>query len=98
MDPDRIEVVFALPDEQCIVGVDYVHGMTASEAVSRSQLAERYPAINESPLVLGLFGVRIPLDHRVKPGDRIEICRPLQCDPREKRKQVSRKGRVIGER
>lgn len=96
MDLDRIEVVFALPDEQCIVEVGYVRGLTASEAVARSGLPERYPEIAAAPLVLGLYGARIALDHAVKPGDRIEICRPLKCDPRERRRQLWREGRAIG--
>lgn len=95
---ERVEVVYALPDAQSVVGVDYVRGMTALEAVQRSRLIDRHPELSEAALVLGCFGRRISLEHALRPGDRVEICRPLHADPREKRKQLSREGRVIGAR
>jgi len=93
-----VEVVYALPDAQHIVCVAARTGMTAAEAVARSGLADRFAEIAAAPLVLGLFGRRIDADHRVEPGDRIEICRPLQADPREMRKFLTATGRVIGQR
>ena len=98
MDPESVEVVYALPDEQRVVTVKFVAGMTALEAVQRSQLRALYPEITRAPLVLGKFGVAIEHGHRLQPGDRVEICRPLQADPRERRKALARQGLVIGER
>lgn len=96
MEPDHVEVVLALPEKQCVVAIEHRDGMTALEAVRRSGLLERFPGVAASPLVLGRFGARIEHDYVVHAGDRVEICRPLRCDPREKRKELSRQGRVIG--
>ena len=93
-----VEVVYALPERQWIVSVALTEGMTALDAVYQSRLATEHPEINDHPLVLGLFGVEIEPAYRVKPGDRIEICRPLLQDPREMRRHFIEAGRVMGQR
>ncbi len=91
-----VEVVYALPSEQHSVQVTIAPGMSAAEAVARSGIVERFPEIEQRPLVLGLFGRRISLSQPVSAGDRVEICRPLVADPREMRHQLWKQGRVIG--
>jgi putative ubiquitin-RnfH superfamily antitoxin RatB of RatAB toxin-antitoxin module len=92
-----VRVIYALPDLQVAVDVPLEAGLTAQEAVARSRLPERYPEIDERPLVLGLFGQRIELERVVAPGDRIEICRPLVRDPRDLRRILLSQGRVVGD-
>ena len=92
-----IEVVYALPEEQWIVTVTYVDGMTAREAADRSGLIEAHAEIGARPLVLGLFGNRIEHQHVLKDGDRVEICRPLLMDPREMRRRAVAAGRHMGQ-
>jgi putative ubiquitin-RnfH superfamily antitoxin RatB of RatAB toxin-antitoxin module len=91
-----VEVVYALPDEQRIVAVPFTSGLTAGQAVECSGLLEAFPEIAERPLVLGLFGHAIERDRVVEPGDRLEICRPLERDPRELRRELLKHGRVMG--
>lgn len=95
---NTVQVVYALPDTQYLVAVDLKSGMTAADAVAGSGLTERFPEITAAPLVLGLFGRRIDAHYCVRPGDRIEICRPLRSDPREMRRFMTSQGRVIGQR
>lgn len=92
----RVQVLYALPDEQIIVDIPFESGMTVSAAVDRSGLTERYPAIAAADLVLGIWGVAVSTDQLVEPGDRIEISRPLQADPREMRREFISDGRVMG--
>ncbi len=92
----RVEVIYATPDEQRIVGIEWQRGLTAIEAVRRSGLIESYPAIESSPLILGLFGERIAESHELEPGNRVEICRPLQQDPRDMRSELARQGDSMG--
>lgn len=87
--PD-VEVVYAEPDVQRVVRVAYAPGMTAEQAVRASGLLEELPAIPASPLVLGVFGVRVDGTRVLEPGDRVEICRPLFRDPRERRRELAR--------
>jgi putative ubiquitin-RnfH superfamily antitoxin RatB of RatAB toxin-antitoxin module len=94
---DFVEVVYALPDRQDIVRVPWIAGLTAVEAVRLSGLPEACPEIVSRPLVLGVFGTRVALDHRLGRGDRVEICRPLQADPRELRRMLASRGAVMGQ-
>jgi hypothetical protein len=91
--PDQasIEVVYATPETQQIVRVSYQPGLTAERAARLSGLIDAYPTINEEPLVLGVFGTRVPLDYLLCAGDRVEICRPLTRDPRERRRELALK-------
>ncbi len=91
-----IEVLYALPGAQHIVELEYEPGMTAAAAVARSGLAERYPAIAASELVLGIWGVEVASGYRLRPGDRVEISRPLLADPRDMRREMLTDGRVMG--
>ena len=95
---DFVTVIYALPESQHIVEVNCTVGLTAGGAVERSGLVTRFHEIRDRPLVLGLFGRRIGPQTPVRPGDRVEICRPLLRDPRELRRYMTAQGRVIGQR
>ena len=91
-----VEVLYALPEEQVIVELNFEPGMTAALAVERSGLTESYPSISEQDLVLGVWGAEVAAEHRLKPGDRVEISRPLEADPRVMRRELMTDGRVMG--
>lgn len=91
-----IEVVYARPDQQATVKLEYASGMSAADAVSRSGLPERFPEILGRPMVLGVWGIEVAENHKLKPGDRVEISRPLVADPRDMRRELLAGGRVMG--
>lgn len=91
-----VEVVYALPESQAIIRVEYRDGMTALDAVRLSGLAELFDDIEPKHVALGVFGVGVPSDYVLAAGDRVEICRPLQADPREMRRNLAAHGRVMG--
>lgn len=97
-DPDRIEVVYALPERQWVVYVDLVPGLTAIGAVQASGLIEAVPELRGSALELGVFGRRIAPDKPLDAGDRVEILRPLLVDPRESRRRLAATGRTARRR
>lgn len=84
-----VEVVYATPDVQRVVRVPLTPGLTAMQAVKASGLLEEFEEIGSRPLVLGLFGQRVSPDRRLAIGDRIEICRPLERDPRDRRRDLA---------
>ena len=88
--PDAVEVVYATADRQQIVRIPYETGLTAERAARASGLLEGLPADVLNPLVLGVFGVRVGATHVLEPGDRVEICRPLTRDPRDRRRSLAR--------
>lgn len=95
-DNDTVEVIYATSEAQHVVELPFAPGLTAQEAVGRSGLLERCPEIASQPLVLGSFGKRIAPGQHLRPGDRVEICRPLVTDPRQMRRVLVAHGAVMG--
>lgn len=62
-------------------------GSTIQEALIQSGLLKTHPEIASLPT--GIFGKLKPLDTLLKPGDRIEIYRPLVIDPMERRRKIA---------
>ena len=86
----RIRVVYALPDRQEIVDVALEPGMDVQTAVERSGLLARFPQPSSAALACAIYGQPVALTREVRPGDRIEILRPLLIDPKEGRRQAAR--------
>ncbi len=63
--------------------------MTVADVIQRSGVQTACPEIDG--LAVGVFGRCVPQDTLVKPGDRIEIYRPLLIDPKEKRRRIAKK-------
>ena len=93
---ETVEVIYAAPETQRIVAVPFTPGLTAGQAVEHAGLLEDFPEIQALPLVLGVFGERVEQERKLLPGDRVEICRPLQQDPREMRSTLAASGGVMG--
>lgn len=83
----RVEVAYARPDKQLIIPVDVPEGSTAIYAVEKSAITEHFPEIDLDAAKLGIFGKAQPHDKVLKPGDRVEIYRPLIADPKESRRK-----------
>ncbi|MES1927859.1 hypothetical protein SADO_01350 [Salinisphaera dokdonensis CL-ES53] len=82
-----IEVIFALPQRCWREQVRLFEGATAQQALDASGLEAVYrEAGGEGAPPLGLFGRKVRADQVLKPGDRVEIYRPLTADPRQRRR------------
>lgn len=92
----RVEVVYALPDRQRLLSLSVPAGCTAREAVERSGIVDEFPEIEPAGQPLGIFGRRCAQDQALRDGDRVEIYRPLQADPKEARRELARQGRTMG--
>jgi len=82
-----VEVAYALPEKQEIVMVEVLPGTTAMEAVLQSGIEKSFPGIELEGAKLGIFGKAIKPAKVLHTGDRVEIYRPLQADPKEVRKE-----------
>jgi putative ubiquitin-RnfH superfamily antitoxin RatB of RatAB toxin-antitoxin module len=83
----RVEVAYARPDVQVILPVQMEHAATVEDAIRRSGILESYPEIDLNVNKVSIFGKLTKLDHPLRPGDRVEINRPLLADPKQVRKQ-----------
>lgn len=89
----HVEVVFALPGKQQIVGLELPAGTSVREAAIKSGLDAQFEGLDLAKADLGVFGKAIPKpdDVVLNDGDRVEIYRPLIADPKEVRKQRAAK-------
>ena len=93
----RVEVVYALADEQHVLEVELAEGASARDAIDACGITRRHGEIDLQRLRLGRFGRRIAPEARVREGDRIEILRPLSMSPMEARRlRARRKARPAG--
>ncbi len=83
----KIEVAYALPGQQTVLRVELPAGSTAGDALNASGILERHPEIDLTQQSVGVFGQIVGLDSPLHDGDRVEVYRPLQVDPKEARKR-----------
>ena len=85
-----VEVAFATPAKQHLVVVEVTPQTTAREAVIKANLPALFPEQPDEMFAhapLGIFGkaLREPQRPTLNPGDRIEVYRPLEIDPKAAR-------------
>lgn len=88
-----IEVAYALANEQVILPLEVSVGTTVEQAIALSGLLQRYPGIDLEKDKVGIFGKLSKLTTPLRPGDRIEVYRPLIADPKAVRKQRAAEGK-----
>lgn len=94
-DPIAVEVVIALRDSQAIVEISLPDGSTLGDAIEHSRIGERFPQLDIATLAVGIWGSPAERDHPLRDGDRVELYRPLQLDPREARRKLALLGRTM---
>jgi putative ubiquitin-RnfH superfamily antitoxin RatB of RatAB toxin-antitoxin module len=82
----KVEVGYAKPEVQVILPVEVPAGATAEIAIRASGLLSRFLEIDLAAVKIGIFGKPCALDQVLRPGDRVEIYRPLIADPKEARR------------
>ena len=83
----HIEVAYAAPDKQVLLSLSVPQGTSVAEGIEQSAIRDEFPELKMDLKAVGIFSRKVPLDHRLKEGDRIEIYRPLMADPKEMRRQ-----------
>ncbi len=86
-----VEVAYALPEEQEVIALEVAPGTTLIEAVKMSAIADHFPQIDIDHDKMGIYGKIMPRDTVLREHDRVEIYRPITCDPKEVRRQRARK-------
>ncbi len=94
-DKIKVEVAYALPDEQLILEVEVEPGTTVKQAILRSGVSGYFQDLDAEQSKVGIFGKLTKLDKVLKDGDRVEIYRPLIADPKEVRRQRAAAGKVM---
>lgn len=82
----RVEVVWVGDGGSSRMPLGVPAGTTVRGAIERARIMERHPEIDLSRHGVGMCGQRCGLDDLVVDGARVEIYRPLRCDPKEARR------------
>ena len=88
----KIGIAYALPQRQAWFDIEVSDGATVKDAIERSGILKQFPEINLEQNKVGIFGKVSKLDAVLNAGDRVEIYRPITCDP----KTVPRKAKAEG--
>ena len=88
-----VEVVYALPERHWRVALRVPAGSSVEEAIERSGLRTTLPQLLVDDAHVGIFSRPVTLSTTLRDGDRVEIYRPLQCDPKEVRRQRAARAR-----
>ena len=92
--PVRVELAYAEPAREILIGFDAHDRSTVLECVEQSGLFDLVPALRDARLGFAVFGRRVEPADVLTEGDRIEVLRPLEIDPKEARRlRASRRAR-----
>ena len=83
----RVEVAYADFERQVLLALDVDDGATVGVALERAALDAAFNGLDLSRMPVGVYGARVDHTRRLRPGDRIELYRPLRLDPKEARRR-----------
>ena len=91
-----VEVVLATPGPQRLVRLELAGGATVAMAIEASGIPAEFPEFAGSTCRTAIWGQLVEPGQILKDGDRIEILRPLEIDPRTERRELASAGRFMG--
>ncbi|HZW25320.1 MAG TPA: RnfH family protein [Gallionella sp.] len=77
----QIAVAYSEPAQQLWLRIEVAEDATVQAAIEQSGILAKFPHIDLAECKVGIFGKVAELDDALKPGDRIEIYRPITADP-----------------
>lgn len=84
----KIEIVYALKEQQKLYVEEVAEGTTVEQAIQSSKLLKEFPELDVSKL--GVFSKLVKPNYVLHEGDRIEVYRPLIADPKVKRREKAK--------
>ena len=91
----KVEVAYALPQKQLILGVEVEADATLEQVIHASGILQQFPEIDLSQNRVGVFGKLGKLTDTLHAGDRVEIYRPLIADPKVVRRERAAQGKQM---
>jgi putative ubiquitin-RnfH superfamily antitoxin RatB of RatAB toxin-antitoxin module len=83
----KVSVVIALPECQQVVSLDLEGEPTVADAVAAASSAACLAQADLASCGFGLWGREVAAGTKLREGDRVELLRPLQVDPKDARRK-----------
>jgi len=77
----QIGVTYSEPGQQIWLNIEVPEESSVREAIERSGILKQFPQIDLETQKVGIFGRLVKPEAALRPGDRIEIYRPIIADP-----------------
>lgn len=90
-----VEVAYARPDVQMVISIQVRQDATLEDAIKQSGILDVFSDIDLRVNVVSVFGKRAKFSDPLRPGDRVEINRPLIADPKQARKQRAEQAKKL---
>jgi len=88
-----VGVAYAAPGKPMQWHLRLPPGSTVGDAIRACRVLAQYPEIDINRNRVGIFGRLVQIDSPLRDGDRVEIYRPLNADPKEVRRRRAASGK-----
>ena len=86
----NVGVAYANATGQLWLELDLPAGSTVQDALEQSGILSRFPDIDLDQQKIGIYGRFVTLQTCLKEGDRVEIYRPILCDPTQVERRLAK--------
>ena len=77
----QVGVAYSEAGQQIWLNIEVPDDSTVRAAIERSGIMRQFPTIALDAQKVGIFGRLVKLESALRAGDRVEIYRPITCDP-----------------
>ena len=77
----QVGVAYSEHSQQIWMTIEVPDEASVMDAIERSGILKMFPHIDLETQKVGVFGKIVKLETALRPGDRVEIYRPITCDP-----------------
>ncbi|MBI4986890.1 MAG: RnfH family protein [Rhodocyclales bacterium] len=77
----QVGVAYSESVQQIWLTIEVPDDAKVTDAIERSGILKMFPHIDLATQKVGVFGRVVKPEAALRPGDRIEIYRPIICDP-----------------
>ena len=78
----QVGVAYSEHSQQIWMTIEVPDEASVMDAIERSGILKMFPHIDLDAQKVGIFGKVVKPQTPLRPGDRVEIYRPIICDPR----------------
>ena len=77
----QVGIAYSENVQQIWLTIEVPDDATVNDAIARSGILDMFPHIDLATQKVGIFGKIVKPDASLRAGDRVEIYRPITCDP-----------------